>query len=313
MAPLRQLGVSTIVHQTRRWCEQEGLALDVPVHADDVSLLFVPYWRYEAMLAGWLLGTAQARAATPPVARPAATAQHGGDLAELLARARGRGEEARLAAYVSGAAARVAARQEADLTSPRTSAVLRQVSWSGPACDVREFGLIGIHQLVADQTLVPFDFGAAERSGTICQVTSSVAAVRRQAERAIVNQLGGRQRLVRRRTVLIRERLALIYYPLYKVKYRVSDLRLRLVMDGLRGHILAGSRPSAAHDERLPLLGGITAWGTLLALHPAAGLGSVPAAYFLAAAHDGRLNSPAELARRAQSALTRRPPHAERF
>ncbi len=315
LAPHQQLGASTALHRARRWLDEQALAADPPVRPADICQLYVPYWRWEAMLAGWILGLPQ-RPAAPPASTPrrrAGAARQ--DLGSWLGAAGRAGEGERLAAFLAARGSSDGARPAGDEVDvgPQSSAILRKVSWSGPGCDVREFGLVGIHQLVADETLVPFDFQAAERSGAICQVAGSVATARRQAARAVANQLGAGARVLKRRTAFIRERIELIYYPLFRVKYRSGGLRCRLVLDGLRGHVLAGTRPVAGQDRRLGMLGGIAAWGGLLAAHTWAGLASVPLLYLLDATRAGQARPPLALARGALEACAPRPPLVRPF
>lgn len=312
LTPRHHLGAATAFHAARTWLREQGITADPPPQPGAVGLLFVPYWRYAALLSGWVL-TRPARerpvAAAPDHAGaggPARDASGAAPLAALLGRSARRDEEARLAAFL--AAPRVGATGAAETAAaphpePRTSALLKPVAWSGPACDVREFGLVGVHQLVDEAQLVPFDFAAAERIGAVCQVHGSIAAVRRQAERAVLNQLAGSQRVLRRRASFVREQVALIYYPLHIFKYAAHGLCCRLVLDGVRGHVLAGTRPAATEDGAWRLLGGLSLWSCVWAASPAGGLGSLPLLWLLdARAHDA-VASPRGLALRAQETL----------
>ncbi len=310
LTPARHLGVATLYHAGLDWLRREDIAPRPAPTVDALALLFVPFWRYEATLSGWLLTRPQGRPPSRPAPAAADAARGRDDGARLAARlaacARG-GEEERLAAFLAarppdgeppaGPAAEAAAR------APRTSAVLRPVAWSGPGCDVRDFGLVGIHQLVSDDRLVPFDFAAAERCGAVCQVAGSVATVRRQAERAVLNQLAASQQILRRRVSFVRERVELVYYPVAILKYRVAELACRLVLDGVRGTALAGSRPFASPDGLPRLLGGIALWSCLWSASAAAGAGCVPLLWLGDAWARGGLASPAELASRAADAL----------
>ncbi len=325
LAPQRLLGAAAALHRGRHWLEEQEIAPDVPPAGEDVSLLFVPYWRYEALVAGWVLARPETpRRAALAVTREAAAAHDAGLAANDPPARRPRGgEQERLAAYLAahpappdpvaaGATAEAAATDAATL-EPRSSAVLQPVAWSGPACDVRDFGLVGVRQLAPPEELAPFDFAAAERCGEICQVTGSAATVRRQAERAIVVRLGGEARLLRRRISFIKERIELVYYPLYRLKYRAQGLYCHLVLDGMRGTPLAGSRPAREESGRLGLLGAIWFWSCLWALHPGAGIGSAPLVWLIDGGRRGALLAPREIALAAQRALRPRPPTAEPF
>jgi hypothetical protein len=312
LTPRRHLGAATAFHAARSWLREQEITADPPPRPGAIGLLFVPYWRYAALLSGWLL-TRPAREKTIAAAHDlggvGGTARDNGGaapLAALLGHAARRDEEARLATFL--AAPRVGATGAAATTAathpePHTSALLKPVAWSGPACDVREFGLVGVHQLVDEAQLVPFDFAAAERTGAVCQVHGSLAAVRRQAERAVLNQLAGSQRVLRRRASFVREQVALIYYPLHIFKYAARGLRCRLVLDGVRGHVLAGTRPAATEDSAWRLLGGLSLWSCVWAASPTGGLGSLPLLWLLDARARDAVASPRALALRAQETL----------
>lgn len=335
LAPARQLGAAAALHAARAWLREQEIATQGPLRPDAVSLLYVPYWRYQALAAGWLLLQRRRRAAAPSgdagllralTATPESGPAGAGPAAlGLLARRPDRREAPRdlfrlasrddegqrLAAWL----AQPAAPEEepaAEAGEPFAGAVLRPVSWSGPGCDVRELGLVGLARPLPPEELVPFDFGAAERTGAICQVTGSVATVRRQAERAILNQLGAPARLLRRRTCFIRERLELVYYPLHVVKYRAAGLACRLTVDGLSGAVLSGSRPAPGRDGRGALAAGIYLWSCLWSASPAAGAGALPLLWLWELAR-GRATGARGLLRRAQAALRPLGPRLEQF
>ncbi len=310
LTPRRHLGAATAFHAARTWLREQEILADQPPRPGAINLLFVPYWRYAALLSGWAL-TRPAREKRVAAAHDHvnSTSRGNGDaapLAALLGRAGRREEEARLAAFLATPRAIAAVAAETTAAThpePYTSALLKPVAWSGPACDVREFGLVGVHQLVDEAQLVPFDFAAAERTGAVCQVHGNIAAVRRQAERAVLNQLVGSHRVLRRRASFVREQVALIYYPLHIFKYAAHGLRCRLVLDGVRGHVLAGTRPAATGDGAWRLLGGLSLWSCLWAASPTGGLGSLPLLWMLDARARATVASPRALALRAQETL----------
>ncbi|MHB8079246.1 MAG: hypothetical protein ACYDIE_08335 [Candidatus Krumholzibacteriia bacterium] len=310
LTPQRHLGAATAFHAAQAWLRERDITPDPPPRPGAISLLFVPYWRYAALLSGWVLTRPPRETPPAPAPRGHGGAGHddgdGAALAALLAHAGRRDEERRLAEFL--AVPRAGASGPADgpadaAPGPRTSALLKAVAWSGPACDVREFGLVGVHQMVDEAQLVPFDFAAAERTGAVCQVHGSLAAVRRQAERAVLNQLAGNQRVLRRRASFVRERVSLVYYPLHVFKYATRGLRCRLVLDGVRGHVLAGTRPAATDDGAWRLLGGVSLWSCVWAASPTGGLGSLPLLWLLDARARDTLASPRALALRAQETL----------
>ena len=312
LTPRHHLGAATAFHAAQAWLREQEITADPPPRPGAISLLFVPYWRYAALLSGWVL-TRPAREKTVAALHDNAglggTARESGGaapLAALLAHTARRDEEARLAAFLATPRAGTAGAAEAAAAThpePHTSALLKPVAWSGPACDVREFGLVGVHQLVDEAQLAPFDFAAAERTGAVCQVHGSLTAVRRQAERAVLNQLAGSQRVLRRRASFVREQVALIYYPLHIFKYAARGLRCRLVLDGVRGRVLAGTRPAATADGAWRLLGGLSLWSWVWAASPTGGLGSLPLLWLLDARARDAVASPRALALRAQETL----------
>lgn len=313
LAPARQLGAAAALHAARTWLREREIATQGPLRPDAVSLLYVPYWRYQALAAGWLLLQRRRRKAAPSgdAGSPARRLERHEAPRDLFRLASRDDEGQRLAAWL----ARPAPPEEepvAEAGEPFAGAVLRPVSWSGPGCDVRELGLVGLARPLPPEELVPFDFGTAERTGAICQVTGSVATVRRQAERAILNQLGAPASLLRRRTCFIRERIELVYYPLHVVKYRAAGLACRLTVDGLSGAVLSGSRPVPGRDGRGALAAGIYLWSCLWSASPAAGAGVLPLLWLWELAQ-GRAAGARGLLRRAQAALRPLGPRLEQF
>jgi len=141
----------------------------------------------------------------------------------------------------------------------------RNVSFSTPACDLREFGLVGVAGRVGSMRLRPFQFDRVPVGEVICGVLKPASVALRQARLYYAARASCRNafRPVQR-VLLVRPRVRLIYYPVWRVRYRSMGGSFEVVIDGLKPRILEGSYPTVEADH-LPAWIAAAATGGLVA------------------------------------------------
>jgi len=127
----------------------------------------------------------------------------------------------------------------------------QELTASIPACDVRSFGLMGIAERAKQLRLRPFSLDVQEeRDGAVARrapVLQGHAAALRQARDGRIAQMRRRDTTtLSRRVALVRTRVHLIYYPVWRLGIRHPKGRFSVDLDGLNGSILDGSYPATA-------------------------------------------------------------------
>jgi uncharacterized protein YbaR (Trm112 family) len=113
-----------------------------------------------------------------------------------------------------------------------------------PAVNVAEWGVSKVS--LAGDRLIPFAAGALERRGMVFPPTGSEAAVLEAARRdfqAEADPARGLERVRFRYLTLLRERLTLVYYPLWIVRYRFRGRSYQVVVDAEDGSLAYGKAP----------------------------------------------------------------------
>ena len=170
----------------------------------EAFLSFLPFFRVEADCLGFALGTEERR------------------------RTVGSGKNRRTETY------------EVDVER----AVQRSFDRTYPALNVAEWGLewIDLH----GDTLVPFDSSALARLGMVFPPTLSESVVKRSALEHFKQQAepaSGLKRVRFRFLESLRERLTVIYYPLWVVRYRFEDRSYQALVDAQDGSLGFGKAP----------------------------------------------------------------------
>lgn len=149
---------------------------------------------------------------------------------------------------------------------PREVRLVQEITWSGAACDVGEFGVNEL--LLKDQQLQPFDPEELHRSGMVFEPVGSISDARRTAENEFEQQINRRANLDRLSQMFLRpfrERLGLMYYPLWVLRYLYRGRAFQIVVDGYSGKILYGKAPGNTLFRAAVLVFGMAA-GAFLAI-----------------------------------------------
>ncbi len=129
---------------------------------------------------------------------------------------------------------------------PREVKVVQDLSWNGAACDVGEFGVERVP--ISDQTLEPFDAEALHEQGMVFEPVGSASEARSNAEKEFIDVVHRAAKLDRISQVFvrfIRQRLGLVYYPLWVLRYLYKGRSFQVVVDGVTGQTLYGKAPGS--------------------------------------------------------------------
>lgn len=153
---------------------------------------------------------------------------------------------------------------------PREIRVAEEMSWNGVACDIGEFGV----EMVAldQQPLEAFDSQALHAGGMVFEPASSQSDARRLAEDDFLARVREKADLDRIGQVFVRffrQRLGVVYYPMWVLRYLYRGRAFQVVLDGYSGKILYGKAPGSVVYRAAVLVGGI-ALGALVAVDGAA-------------------------------------------
>ncbi|MEM7480568.1 MAG: hypothetical protein AAF481_05300 [Acidobacteriota bacterium] len=134
--------------------------------------------------------------------------------------------------------------------------VERHLDQTFAAVNVSEWGVSQV-DLTGDP-LVPYDGGALERQGMVFPPTVSETTVRRQALENFATQVdpaSGLHRVRFRLLDTLRDRLSVIHYPLWIVRYRFKGRSYQGVIDGEDGSLSFGKAPGNDWFRALALVG----------------------------------------------------------
>ena len=172
----------------------------------------------------------------------------------------------RVLAYVAGwRLGRV--RKDKDSTKPIEVEVLEEMHWNDAAVDVSEFGVN--HVPMAGRNFEPFDQDRLSAEGMIFEATES--STEAAAEAATYFQQAARSKKSLSTTYLekfhmLRQRLSLVYYPLWVARYQYRNRSYQVVVDGVNNKILYGKAPGNILYRAGALVVGM-AVGNLLLVH----------------------------------------------
>lgn len=149
---------------------------------------------------------------------------------------------------------------------PREMRVVQDMVWNGAACDVGEFG---VEQVPAVESgLEPFDPEALHRAGMVFEPVGAFSEARREAEeqfQAQVVKKAGLDRLAQVFMRAVRRRYALVYHPLWVLRYLFRGRVFQVVVDGHSGEVLYGKAPGNTLYRAAALVLGM-AFGAFLAI-----------------------------------------------
>jgi hypothetical protein len=149
---------------------------------------------------------------------------------------------------------------------PREVQVLRAMSWNAPACDVQEFGVEGVP--LEEQELLAFDPAALHADGMVFEPVGSSADAVAEAHHHFdeeVRRLANLDEIGSMRVRRLREKMAIVYYPLWVTRYTFRGRAYQVVIDGDSGKVLYGKAPGNIWFRAAALVAGM-ALGALAAV-----------------------------------------------
>ena len=166
---------------------------------------------------------------------------------------------------------------------PREIKITEDAAWTGPACDISEFG-VGYIPLDG-RPIEPYNDTDLHARGMVFEPVGAIAQAREAAaawyggyaaRRADLTEVD--QSIVR----LINTTFGLVYYPLWVLRYEYRGRLYQLVIDGYTGDVIYGRAPGNTLYRAATLVGGM-AIGSVLGV-------SVPCSLLLTLGDSGGRN-----------------------
>src|SRR5512143_146167 len=172
----------------------------------------------------------------------------------------------RMMAYIAGwRLGRV--RRDKDSTKPVEVEVLEEMQWNDAAVDVAEFGVN--HVPIAGNNFEPFEQDRLSAEGMIFEATESPTDAAVEAAAYFQQVARSKKRLTStylEKFHTLRQRLSLVYYPLWVARYQYRNRSYQVVIDGVNNKILYGKAPGNILYRAGALVLGM-AVGNLLLVH----------------------------------------------
>ncbi len=158
-------------------------------------------------------------------------------------------------------------RKDKDSTKPVEVEILEEMHWNDAAVDVSEFGVNRVP--LSGKNFEPFDQDRLSAEGMIFEAAES--ATEAAAEAAAYFQQVARSKKSLSTTYLekfhmLRQKLSLVYYPLWVARYQYRNRSYQVVVDGVHNKILYGKAPGNVLYRAGALVVGM-AVGNLLLVH----------------------------------------------
>jgi hypothetical protein len=150
---------------------------------------------------------------------------------------------------------------------PREERVVEEMSWNEAACEVGEFGVTQIN--LAGRPLEAFDADALHRSGMVFEPVGPASEAFGRGKVHFENRVRQKANLDRVGQVfsrIVRPRRALVYYPLWVMRYTYRGRSFQVVVDGFNGEVLYGKAPGNTLYRAAALVGGMLI-GSLVAVN----------------------------------------------
>jgi hypothetical protein len=182
----------------------------------ELFLVYLPFWRVMASVAGWRLGRV---------------------------------------------------RRDKDSTKPVEVEILEEMQWNDAAVDVSEFGVNRVP--IAGKNFEPFDQDRLSSEGMIFEATESSTDAAGEAAAYFLQVARDKKSLSTtylEKFHLLRQKLSLVYYPLWVARYQYRNRNYQVVVDGLNNKILYGKAPGNVLYRAGALVLGM-AVGNLLLVH----------------------------------------------
>lgn len=144
--------------------------------------------------------------------------------------------------------------------------VVQEMTWNGAACDVGEFGVTQVPPV--EERLEPFNPDSLHSQGLVFEPVGSSSQALEEAEgqfNAEVHQKVRLDRLAQLFVRILHSRFALVYHPLWVLRYLYRERAFQVVVDGFTGKVLYGKAPGNTLYRAAVLVGGM-ALGAFLAV-----------------------------------------------
>ena len=128
--------------------------------------------------------------------------------------------------------------------APREVKLVEEMNWNAAACDVGEFGVEAV--ALTNQELQPFNPDSLHALGLVFEPVNSVQEAKASAQADFELRVRSRSNLDRTSQLFVRSlknRVGLVYYPLWVVRYRYRGRAFQVVADGFSGQVLYGKAP----------------------------------------------------------------------
>ncbi len=194
----------------------KAIGLRQQAQIQEVFLVYLPFWRVDAYVAGWRLGR-----------------EKSGD----------------------------------DSSRPVEVEVLDEMQWADAAADVSEFG---VQRIAMPRTgLEPFNQDVLSREGMVFEPSESWTEAAAEAADHFTYRAREKKTLKTsyyEKFHVLREKLSIVYYPLWVVRYHYRKRNYQVVVDGVQNKVLYGKAPGNILYRAAALVGGMSL-GNLLLVH----------------------------------------------
>lgn len=170
---------------------------------------------------------------------------------------------------------------KSDEYEPREIEIMEEMQWTDASAEVSELGVHSVR--IPPGELEPYDPDALRRKAMVFDPTESPEEAMAEAARHFAHRARRKERrveVVLEKVYLLRQRLALVYYPLWVARYTYRDRAYQAVVDGVGGGVLYGKAPGNI-GYRAAVLVAAMAIGNFVLVH-----GTALAARLIAAMDD---------------------------
>ena len=169
-----------------------------------------------------------------------------------------------------------------DSTKPVEVEIMEQMAWTDAAADVAEFG---VHRVeIPDEQLDPYDSERLHAEGMVFEPVESQTDAKSEAKQHFYHRARSKRSLKQKffeKFHILRQRLSLVYYPLWVARYEYRNRSYQVVVDGRKGDILYGKAPGNILYRAATLVIGMAA-GTFIMVN-----GTIIAGIIIGASDDG--------------------------
>lgn len=145
-----------------------------------------------------------------------------------------------------------------DKTKPVEVEIAQEMVWYDAATDVSEFG---VHRVSATgRTLEPYDPERLHGEGMVFEPVESRDDALQESQQYFRQKAQGMKRLKQKffeKFHFLRQKLSVIYYPLWVARYEYRGRNYQVVVDGVDGQVLYGKAPGNIVYRAAVLVGGM--------------------------------------------------------